>query len=208
MKIIASLRWTQTDMAFTDFKSIAQVQEAYRLKYAEEDFIVPAEIKPSAAFREELEFSRAHMDIFSSEAARCENVIYPLLREVYKHYAERYTLWSHKSLRYDETLNGTPDYLLAEQSELGKTVLGHSILVVVEAKQSNFIEGWGQCLAELVAAQKLDDENERAIYGIVTDAELWQFGRLRRDVFTRQQPSIALAELDKLFGAVGYLLAE
>jgi hypothetical protein len=28
--------------------------------------------------------------------------------------------------------------------------------LIVEAKQNDFNEGWGQCLAELVASQKLD----------------------------------------------------
>ena len=43
----------------------------------------------------------------------------------------------------------------------------------MEAKQNNFTEGWGQCLAELVAAQKLNKNNQIPIHGIVTDGELW-----------------------------------
>jgi len=51
-------------------------------------------------------------------------------------------------------LTGTPDYLISTKSELGKTVLGLPVLVVVEAKQNNFMEGWGQCVAELLAVHK------------------------------------------------------
>ena len=71
-------------MAFTDFKSIAQVQETFNIKYVEEDYIQYDDIEPSPAFLEEFEFSQQHIDVFASETARCENVIYPLLRDVYK----------------------------------------------------------------------------------------------------------------------------
>jgi len=193
-------------MAFTDFKAIAQVQEIFQLIYQEEDFIVYTDLKPSEVFRAELDFNRANIDVFSSEASRCENIIYPVLREVYKKYTDHYTLWSHKSIRYDDALTGTPDYLLATKSALGKTVLGKPILVAVEAKQNNFVEGWGQCLAELVAVQKLNADLDKMIYGIVTDGELWQFGRLWKNQFTKHKNSIAIGELGELFGAIGYLL--
>jgi hypothetical protein len=143
-------------MAFTDFKSIAQVQEEYRITYSEESFISYFDLNPSEHFRQEFDFNQENIDVFTSEASRCENVIYPILREVYKSFAHKYTLWSHKSITYDNKLTGTPDYLISTKSELGKTILGLPLVVVVEAKQNNFIEGWGQCLAELIAAQKMN----------------------------------------------------
>jgi hypothetical protein len=38
---------------------------------------------------------------------------------------------------------------------LGKTVLEAPMVIVVEAKKNDFEQGWGQCLAELAASQKL-----------------------------------------------------
>ena len=195
-------------MAFTDFKSIAQVQQEYNIRYLEESFISYFDLKPSEHFREEFEFNLENIDVFTSEASRCENVIYPILREVYKSFVDKYTLWSHKSISYDNKLTGTPDYLISTRSELGKTILGFPLVVVVEAKQNNFIEGWGQCLAELIAAQKMNKNEEKPIYGIVTDGELWQLGRLLLDVFTKEKTRIAITDLDKLFGAIAFLLAE
>jgi len=194
-------------MAFTDYKSIAQVQEEYQIKYLEQDFIQNFELDPSESFREEFKFNQANIDVFSSEASRCENVIYPIIREVYKRFADQYTLWSHKSLTYDTKLSGTPDYMVSTRSELGKTVLGLPLIMVVEAKQNNFIYGWGQCLAELVAVQKLNKDEERPAYGIVTDGELWQFGKLVGDTFTKHITRITVSELDKIFSAVGYIFA-
>ncbi len=195
-------------MAFTDFKSIAQVQEEYSIKYIEENFIDYIDLSPSEDFMKELDFNLDNIDVFSSEASRCENVIYPVIREVYKNFADRYTLWSHKSISVDHKLTGTPDYLISTKSELGKTVLGLPILVIAEAKQNNFVEGWGQCLAELVAAQKMNQNDENFVYGIVTDGELWQFGKLQANLFIKHRARIAITDLEKVFGATGYLLRQ
>ena len=96
-------------MAFTDFTSIAQVQETFDIKYTEENYIqYTVDIEPSPAFLEEFTFSQQHIDVFASETSRCENVIYPILRDVYKNYADSFSLWSHKSIAHDAQLSGTP----------------------------------------------------------------------------------------------------
>ena len=193
-------------MAFTDFNSIAQVQEVFNIKYTEADYIDYENVEPSVAFLEEFEFSQRYIDMFSSEAARCENVIYPILRDVYKNYVEWFALWSHQSISYGAELSGTPDYLISTKSALGKTVPGIPIIIVVEAKRNDFVKGWGQCLAELVAAQKINDDTQSPIYGIVTDGELWQFGKLVENLFTRNTTVLAISDLKKVFGAIGYLM--
>ncbi|MEW6496588.1 MAG: hypothetical protein AB1589_29315 [Cyanobacteriota bacterium] len=68
-------------MAFTDFKSLAQVQLEYNIKYSEESFISYLDLKPSDHFKQEFAFNLENIDVFTSEASRCENVIYPILRE-------------------------------------------------------------------------------------------------------------------------------
>lgn len=193
-------------MAFTDFKSIMQVQETYGIKYTQAEYIQYEDVEPSAAFLEEFMFSQRHINVFASEAARCENVIYPILREVYKKYADAFTLWSHQSISCDAQLSGTPDYLISTKSALGKTVLGSPIIVVVEAKRSDFIVGWGQCLAGLIAAQKINNDGTIPVYGIVTDGALWEFGKLEADLFTQNETVLAISDLKRVFGAIGYLI--
>ena len=87
-------------MVFTDFKSIAQVQQEYNIKYSEQNFISYVDLKPSEQFQQEFEFNMENIDVFTSEASRCENVIYSILREVYKSFVDKYMLWSHKSITY------------------------------------------------------------------------------------------------------------
>ena len=190
-------------MAFSDFKAIPDVQERFDIKHVENDFVrIEETAAPSAQFLQELEFSRQHINIFASEGARCETIIYPILREVYKGYAESYALWVKKSLAHDEILSGTPDYFISTRSELGMLVVGKPLIILVEAKKNDFEEGWGQCLAELVAAQKINDNLDFPVYGIVTDGERWQFGKLVGDAFTQNRTSFSIDNLSALFGAI------
>ena len=173
-------------MAFSDFKSISEVQKKYKIKYTEDHFIVSQDVSPSDSFVEDFEFNKENIDIFGSEASRSEIIISPLLRDVYKKHYQGYSFWIQKSISYDDILSGTPDYIFSRRSELGKTVLDTPlVMIIAEAKKNDFEQGWGQCLAELIASQKMNDNPHRPVYGIVTDGNLWQFGRLVEDTFRK-----------------------
>jgi hypothetical protein len=192
-------------MAFSDYKSLAQVQEEFQVKYQEADFVESLWAKLPVLFLNEFDFNLTSMDAFSSEAARCELVIFPMLREIYKRYADKAALWVQKPFSVDSRLNGTPDYMLSRKSELGKTILGSPLLMLVEAKRNDFEQGWGQCLAELIAADRLN-QHSRPVYGIVTDGKLWEFGRLEHQVFTKNLASYTITDLEALFCLLNGLL--
>jgi hypothetical protein len=124
------------------------------------------------------------------------------LREACKGFIENYSLWSHKSITADAILTGTPDYVVAKRSLLGKNVLDFPLVVIAEAKQNDFGRGWGQCLAEMIAAQRLNGNEKLAVYGIVTDGEVWQFGRLIEAVFTKNIARVSIDRLEEVYGAV------
>jgi len=193
-------------MAFSDFRNISDVQKKYNIKYKEEIFIEAREIQPSENFVKDFEFYKENIDVFSSEASRSEVIISPILREVYKKYYKKYSFWIQKSISYDDILCGTPDYILSEKSELGKTVLEKPIVIVVEAKRNDFEQGWGQCLAELVASQKINDDSGSAVYGIVTDGNLWQFGKLEKNCFFKNTENFTVDRLSLLYGALNYVV--
>ena len=195
-------------MAFSDFKTLTEVQERFGIRDSEIDFVkVDKLLNPPEHFLQEFAFTRQHLNVFRSEAARCEAIIYPILLQNYKAYADSYMLWIREPLVYDAILSGTPDYFIATRSALGKNVVGTPLVIVVEAKKNDFEVGWGQCLAELIAAQKINAQNlkEHAafpVYGIVTDGTTWQFGRLVDDSFTRNLTPFGLGDLPRLFGAI------
>jgi len=193
-------------MAFKDFTSIAHVQETYNLKYTEDNYIVFSSLLPSTAFIEEFDFSCNYIDIFSSEVSRRENIIYPVLKDVYKSYAENFSIWSGKNIKHDEVLNGKPDYMFSSKSELGKTVIGHPVAIIAYENQNIFNKTWGKCLAEMLAAQKINNDFSIPIHGIVTDGELWQFGKLENALFTKSKTRLILDAVDDIFGALGYII--
>ena len=192
-------------MAFSDFKNISQAQKEFSIRYEEENFIQAEEVELSPNFKAEIEFSLENIDVFTSEAARTEVIIFPILREVYKRYNDTYSLWIQKPITYNERLTGTPDYLIATKSALGKTVLETPLVVIAEAKKNDFEQGWGQCLAELIAAQKINLNDRFAVYGIVTDGKLWEFGKLVENTFTKNIESYTVDHLPKLFGVLNFI---
>jgi len=189
-------------MAFSSFKTIGEVLKAFQVTYTETIFITEIAFKISDYFREDLELMMRDAVVDSSEFAVCENLIYPVLKEIWKTYRHNFILWSHHSLNYDEKLSGFPEYILAKRSPLGKFVFEKPYFILIEAKQDNFETGWAQCLAEMVAAQRLNGEHQIIIFGIVSNGERWQFGKLEREIFTRNPIYYTIQELDKLFGAV------
>ena len=198
-------------MAFTNFKSIADVQSAYDIRHIWGNFVHDAPIEPSTALVEDFKFKYENIDIFSSETARKENIIYPILFALYRNHHERLAIWSEHYIHADDTLCGHPDYLLSARSALSTSIMSMPILTIMEAKENNFKKGWGQCLAAMVAAQLINqagDKTVETIYGLVTDGELWQIGKLEGKLFTQSQTSYTLSSLTAMYKAVGWVYTE
>ena len=100
-------------MAFTDFKTIAEVQEQFLIRYETSEFIHPQPVIVSSTLEEELSFVTRYVDTRVSEFAIRETLIFPVLREAYKKYAVQFSLWSHRFVKYDDRLTGTPDYFIS-----------------------------------------------------------------------------------------------
>ncbi|ETX05782.1 MAG: hypothetical protein ETSY2_20945, partial [Candidatus Entotheonella gemina] len=137
---------------------------------------------------------------------RQETLIYPILREIFRHHADRLSLFSHRALSIngDPDLTGTPDYLVSHRSPLGRSVMGKPLIVIIEAKQDDFTGGWGQCLAELVAAQMYNDDQDTPVFGIVTNGDTWEFGLLRRTDFILDIAPFTVRNLPELLGALDF----
>ncbi|ETW98053.1 MAG: hypothetical protein ETSY1_20325 [Candidatus Entotheonella factor] len=192
-------------MAFSQFGSIAAVQAAYRIRHVlTHDVFGTTAMEPSPQFVADLRWQQMHIDT-SSEAARRELLIGPLLREVYRSYADRLALWVEHDLSADAPLSGTPDYMISALSPLGVMVFTTPVLIVIEAKRDDFVFGWGQCLATLVAAQQYNRDTQLEVFGIVTNGRSWEFGRLREEIFTQVDNPVSLADIGVLFAAVDYL---
>jgi hypothetical protein len=195
-------------MPFNAYKSVSKVVQDFNIVYTEANFVVRQAVQISDYFQAELDLVMQEGAVDISEYAICEKYIYPILKEVWKSYREYLLLWSHPSLVYDQTLSGVPDYVVAKKSPLGRVVFEKPYCVVVEAKQDDFEAGWGQCLAEMVAVQKLNEIPRQRIFGIVSNGKNWEFGQLSEAVFTRNIRTYILSDLAALFGALHYVFQQ
>ncbi len=195
-------------MTFSRYKDVGEVLQEFQITYTEANFIGEVEFNIPDYFREDLEIIREDGVPNASEFSICENLIYPVLKEIWKGYRSHFVLWGHKSLNYDENLSGFPEYILAKRSPLGKLVFEKPYFLLVEAKQDKFNEGWAQCLAEMIAAQRLNDELKIPILGIVSNGTDWEFGKLEATSFTRNKNRYLIQDLDRLFAAVHYVFQQ
>jgi hypothetical protein len=195
-------------MPFASYSSVADVARAYQIRIQRTQFLEPVAAALSDYFRSELTFTLREVPFDGSEYAACETLIYPLLREVWKPYRDALTLWSHQPIAFDEDLCGVPDYLVARRSPLGPLILDLPYLLAVEAKKDDFQRGWGQCLAALLAAQKLNPLPDQTLYGVSTNGRLWEFGQLQGDLFTQDVRPFSLQDVDSLAAALHFLMIQ
>jgi len=125
-------------MSFNSYKSISQVLREFPLIYEEKLILHPIPMIIDLSFQERLLFILREGVVFNSEYPICENIISPILTEVWRTYKDKCLLWSHQPLNYDEQLSGVPDYLVAKRSPRGKVILEQPYLIIVEAKKDNF----------------------------------------------------------------------
>jgi hypothetical protein len=195
-------------MPFASFSSIAEVARAYEITLRQEEFVVPLPLAVPGTLRSDLDFAQNHVAFRVSEYAVCENLIYPILREVWKSYRDQLMLWSHIPLTVDQDLSGTPDYLVARMSHLGMLVMEEPFMIVVEAKKDDFDRGWTQCLAAMLAARKLNKMPAQTLYGICTNGRGWEFARLEGETLIQDPRPFSLYPLEDLFAALNFVFAQ
>jgi hypothetical protein len=82
-------------------------------------------------------------------------------------------------------LNGVCDFLISRSP--AQFEIEAPAVVLVEAKRDNINSGLGQCIAEMVAAQRFNEANNNpipTIYGSVTSGTAWRFMKLEGQIVT------------------------
>lgn len=187
-------------MAFGSYGSVDAVVKKHHLRLVNERFIDPAADAPPfpAAFLAELDFTYRELPVGRSEIGSGELILFPILKEVWRVYVPTLSLFTHEPLGYDDDLTGVPDYFVCKRSEYGTTIPEVPYLLVVEAKLDDFERAWGQCLAAMLAAQKLNQAPDQPVYGMATNGKAWEFGVLLGKEFARDPEPVALRNMDTL----------
>ena len=190
-------------MAFNNrYKSLSEVITAYNLIFGRSDFdFIEAHSAPEV-LREDIRFTLENVAYEVSEAAICENLIYPVLKAAWRPFSNVFSIWSHQALGYDNELSGIPDYVISKRSERGVIVFEEPHIAVIEAKKDDFTAGWAQCGLEMVAIQKINKKVNVPVFGVVSNGETWEFAQLNHNQFTLFRQRFDINELDALFSAL------
>lgn len=195
-------------MKFSDFKSVDAVLAVYPLARKNAPFLPDVSRTPPDWFMEELNFVLKTQSAVESEMFYRENFIAPFMRQAWKRYP-KLKVWVNRKLAYRDELVGEPDYFLAASiTGPSHAVVGKPFLAVAEAKQDDFTQGWGQCLAEMIACQKLNGDESVVIYGVVSTGLIWEFGKLEQNTFTKHLAPYSINDPAKLLGTLDYLFEQ
>jgi hypothetical protein len=145
----------------------------------------------------------------STEKARSELIITPILLEIRRQLGRRISFFSGVEFTVDPDrgLKGTCDYLLSLSAE--QLTIEAPVVAIVEAKNENIKQGISQCIAELLAAQLFNQQRGNAItsvYGAVTTGSNWKFLRLADTVVAVDLTEYYIPEVEKIVGIMVHMI--
>lgn len=175
---------------------VKTLQLQYRQKMRLED--IGAKVAAPVSYLADIAFVLEEAPYHASEAAMCENLIYPSLKEAWKKYIDSLAIWTQASVGTGENVFH-PKYLISKRSEYGKIVLDAPFLGVVVPAFEGFGEAWTNCVQQLYDLQQLNANPALSVYGIVTNGELWEFAKLEQNVLTYYSQRYDIVETEKLY---------
>ena len=144
-----------------------------------------------------------------SEKARSEGIINPVLLEVKRQLGGQVGVFSGEEFNVDiaADLNGFCDFLVSRSSE--QLYITAPVVMLVEAKKEDLKPALGQCLAEMVAAQRFNLIKGReieTIYGVVTSGTVWRFLQLTGQVVSIDLTDYPLLPVENVLGVLVWML--
>ena len=85
------------------------------------------------------------------------------------------------------------------------------VILLVEAKRDDFLVGLGQCVAEMVAAQRFNAEegnNIACVYGTITSGINWLFLKLEGKKLYIDMNSYQISQCDTILGILASMVAQ
>jgi hypothetical protein len=199
-------------MAYTDF-TLDMLIEQFGLQIQEDSAFLAgfAPLPISSLLRQELAENVPLARDISTEKARSEFIIAPVLVEVRRQCQRRISIFSGVEFTVDvaQGLRGVCDFLLS-LSPLQLT-MQTPVVSVVEAKNENMKAGIAQCTAEMLAAQKFNTARGRAlpaVYGAVTTGILWRFLRLQDTTVAVDSNEYGIEQVEQIVGILVGMVKE
>ncbi|MEH1815966.1 MAG: hypothetical protein V7K26_05465 [Nostoc sp.] len=197
-------------MPYSQF-NIDRVKQDFHLNTVEGVRFFPDSIEPiTPSFRlqgilEDLPWAIA----VDTEKARSEAIINPILLEVRRIFNSTISVFSGEEFNVDASigLNGVCDFLLCRSPE--QLTVEAPAIVIVEAKKSDLKSGLGQCIAEMVAAQRFNQAREqtlKAVYGTVSSGTQWRFLKLEGQTVTIDLMDYSLPPIEPILSFLVWMV--
>ena len=138
-------------------------------------------VEPSAFLTTLLERNMPLALTIDTEKAKSELIVAQVLVELREHFERRISLFSgiDFNVERESDLVGVCDFLISLSPV--QFHLEAPVIILVEAKDDDLEGGLGQCVAEMVAAQRFNagaGNDIRRVYGATTTGVLWRFLKL------------------------------
>ncbi len=166
------------------------------------------EVQPTKFLQEMLPDYQELATASATEKAKSELLIAPILVEVRRQLGNSISLFSGIEFDVDKArgLTGFCDFIIS-QSPIQQFVSA-PIVAIAEAKNDNPLNGFGQCVAEMVAAQIFNERegnSVRVIYGVSTTGTAWRFLKLEGSQVILDKSDYYISELEKILGILTYI---
>ncbi len=198
-------------MSYSQFTTLKRATDAFNLKVKEEKFFPEIKpIVPSTILTDYLADTLL-ISATASEKARSEGIIYPVLLEVRRVLNKQISLFSGEDFSVDESvgLNGIVDFLLS-RSPLVLEIQA-PVAIIVEAKKADLKTGYGQCVAEMVAAQRFniaDNNSITTIFGAISNGTQWRFLKLAENNIIIDLNDYILPPVDQILGLLVWMMEQ
>ena len=199
-------------MAYSNF-TLETVQKAFQLETVQSVGIFSEidQIEPSVALTEALAKKVPLALAIGTEKAKSEMIVADVLIELREHFEHRISLFSGIDFNVDteNDLTGVCDFLVSLSPN--QYYLESPVIILVEAKKDDLITGLGQCVAEMIAAQRFNAEKGNdipCVYGATTTGINWLFLKLEGKRLHIDMSAYMLERCDKILGILASMVSQ
>ena len=199
-------------MAYSNF-TLDTVQREFQLEIVESAgiFSQTETVVPREHFIVELEEKVQLAISIGTEKARSELIVTNVLFELREQFDRGISFFSgiEFSVDAEQGLTGICDFLVSLSPIL--SFLQAPVVILVEAKRENLTLGFGQCAAEMLAAQHFNKEKGNDIpniYGATTSGTEWRFLKLEGTRLHIDRTVYPIAQYDKILGILASMVKQ
>ena len=199
-------------MPYSNF-TLEAAQKAFQLEIVQSVgiFSETEQVEPSVALTEALAKKVPLALAIGTEKAKSEMIVADVLIELREHFEHRISLFSGIDFNVDSEndLTGVCDFLVSLSPN--QYYLEAPVIILIEAKKDDLITGLGQCVAEMIAAQRFNAEKGNdipCIYGAITTGINWLFLKLEGKRLHIDMSAYMLERCGKILGILASMVAQ